>query len=85
MTSSTTLARQAALHIAARLDQDPTYRFQVERDPLATLTSAGLPAERVSDFLFEAGIEPELMGYARCTESCWISCLITCRITSQAV
>jgi hypothetical protein len=76
-------ARETARHIAHRLEHDPDFRLLVERDPLTTLTEAGLPAEGVRDILREADIEPEVTGYLRCSDTCWFwTCWSTCNVTN---
>ena len=70
-------ARTKARELADRLKSDPNFRTQVESDPAGALTGAGLPAHAVTDFLNDTGIQADVSGYARCTDSCLITCLVT--------
>ena len=70
-------ARAKARELAGRLKSDPGFRKQVESDPAGTLTGAGLPDQAVTDFLNDTGIQADVSGYARCTDSCLITCLVT--------
>ena len=70
--------RAKARELADRVQSDPTFRSQVESDPSGALTGAGLPARAVEEFVIDVGITPDVSGYQRCTETCWI---ITCLVT----
>jgi hypothetical protein len=75
-------ARAKARQLADRLKNDAGFRQQIEQDPIATLTGAGLSELEAYDFLYDAGMTPDVSGYARCLSTCLIatchwSCLIT--------
>jgi hypothetical protein len=70
-------ARAKARELAEKLRSEPGFRKQVESDPAGALTGAGLPEYAVTDFLNDTGIQADVSGYARCTESCLITCLVT--------
>jgi hypothetical protein len=77
--NSSTIARETAQRLAQRLQADPDFQLQVERDPLCTLTTAGLPDEHVRDFLREVNLEPEVIGYLPCRGmTCQTTCAVTC-------
>ena len=70
--------RAKAKELADRVQSDPAFRSAVESDPNGALTGAGLPARAVEEFVIDVGITPEVSGYQRCTETCWvITCLVT--------
>ena len=73
--------RATAQKLAERVKSDPAFKHQVEKDPLGTLTAAGLPGEAVSQFLREAELT-EVAGYrADCVIG---SCLLgSCIILSE--
>ena len=70
--------RAKAKELADRVQSDPAFRGEVESDPNGALTAAGLPAKAVEEFVIDVGITPEVSGYQRCTDTCWvITCLVT--------
>ena len=66
--------RATARQLAERAKNDPAFKQQIEKDPVGTLTSEGLPEEAASQFLREAEIN-DVAGYAADT-ICPLSCLI---------
>lgn len=70
-------ARAKARDLADRLKSDPAFRRQVESDPSAALTGAGLPENAVGDFLNDTGIQADVSGFRNCRDSCIITCLVT--------
>ncbi|GCE14645.1 hypothetical protein [Tengunoibacter tsumagoiensis] len=70
--------RVVAQQLVERLGADPTFKTQVQQDPVAVLSGAGLPQEYVSTFLHETGLE-EVAGYLspNTTHYCLITCLLS--------
>lgn len=60
-----------AREVANRVKTDPTFKAQLEKDPVGTLKSVGLPSEITTDFLREVGLEADVAGY----------CIWTCGVT----
>jgi hypothetical protein len=65
-------ARSKIKDFAREAKADPAMVSRLKSDPVATLTSAGVPQFAMSDFLREEGIEAEVGGYLM--SSCWVSC-----------
>jgi hypothetical protein len=55
--------RSKALEIAARAKSDPTYLAELQKDPEATLSAAGLPEVAVVEFMREDGLG-DVSGYS---------------------
>ena len=71
-------ARRVGRELAARLQNDPGFRAQVEADPAGVLRGAGLSEEATADFMREVGIEASVQGYIWCRQdSCYLTCFIT--------
>lgn len=83
-------ARETAREIGDRAKSDPAFKQQLTNDPQGTLTSAGLPANAVNDFMLEAAreqiIDADVAGYGMPTlggsgggeQECLFTCLYTC-------
>jgi len=81
-------ARQTAREIGDRAMNDPSFKQQLADDPQGTLTSAGLPANAVNDFMREAVreqlVEADVAGYGMSGgasdsgQECLFTCLYTC-------
>ncbi len=54
--------RVIARQLAARAKTDPIFKEQIQKDPVGTLTTAGLPQEFVPDFLRETQLG-DVSGY----------------------
>jgi hypothetical protein len=76
-------ARAKAQELANRLKTDPGFRQQIEQDPVATVTGAGLSEIAAQDFLREVDMTPDVAGYARCMQTCDETCYWTCLITGN--
>ena len=65
--------------IAQRLTDDAAFRQRVTADPETALREAGLPEEAFVDFMREAGIEADVIGYRECayTGCSTFTCFIT--------
>ncbi len=65
ISDSLTKVHNLAINLAERAKTDEEFRAQIERDPLGTLTSAGLPSEIVGDFLRDSGLgtDGDVQGY----------------------
>lgn len=66
--------------LAERLRTEPGFRGQLDADPSAALTGAGLPADGVEDFLREWSATAEVGGYfgvQPCDNTCSWTCIIT--------
>jgi hypothetical protein len=55
-------ARATARILAGRVQTDPTFLESILQDPISVLTSAGLPADFVEEFLVRAQLS-EVQGY----------------------
>jgi CO dehydrogenase/acetyl-CoA synthase delta subunit len=55
-------ARTLARMLAKRVQDDPAFAQRIVRDPVTTLTRAGLPADFVDEFLERAQLS-EVQGY----------------------
>ena len=68
MTTSDERQRVQALadEITQRIGSDPGFRAEIERDPVATLTAAGIPADRIGLAPDRAG---DVAGYAMSDET----------------
>lgn len=75
--------RAKADELAKRMQSDAQFRQQIEADPVAALTGAGLPADAASDFLLEYGQTNDVSGYLWCRDTCLgdSSCVSTCLLT----
>ncbi|HZR41216.1 MAG TPA: hypothetical protein VFB12_13930 [Ktedonobacteraceae bacterium] len=69
-------ARTVSRQIVDRIKADPTFKDQVIKDPMATLTAAGLPEKYVGEFLHETRLA-DVAGYAAHT---WICIALTISI-----
>jgi hypothetical protein len=69
--------RTKGRELAQRIQDDPDFRQQVEADPYAALREAGLPEGAHADFMREAGIEADVIGYKECMSSCVWTCVTT--------
>jgi hypothetical protein len=79
-------ARNRIKAFAREAKSDPGMVDRLKSDPVATLTSAGVPQFAIGDFLREEGMEAEVGGYAASLGStgtatgslaaagCWFSC-----------
>jgi hypothetical protein len=74
--------RAKAQELANRLKNDSGFKQQIEQDPIATLTGAGLSESAAYDFLRDTGQTPDVSGYRACTHTCDDTCVITCVITT---
>ncbi len=63
--------RAIARELAERANSDPTFKEQIQKDPVKTLTAAGLPEKAVPDFLREAGVV-DVSGYS--PQVCGLTC-----------
>lgn len=69
--------RDKGVAILERLQRDPAFKQQVERDPQGTLSAAGIPTGAVEDFMREASVAGDVQGYMMCDHTCEWSCFIT--------
>jgi hypothetical protein len=74
--------RAKAQELASRLKNDPGFKQQIEQDPIAALTGAGLSESAAFDFLHDVGQTPDVSGYRGCTSTCDSTCVLTCIVTS---
>lgn len=70
--------RAKAQELVQRLQNDPTFRQQLEDNPIDVLLEAGLPERSILDFLRETNIPADVVGYDSTAES---TCLDTCLAT----
>lgn len=75
--------RAKAQEIIQRLQTEPAFRQEVERDPASVLIAAGLPEYGLVDFLRETGIQAEVVGYMGCEQTGVFSGLCEVSITPQ--
>src|SRR5688500_11501644 len=80
---------ETAKTIINRIQNDPAFREQVEKDPTGTLTGLGLPQDSVEDVMREgydvAGFsEPACLEGGEEAGSCSYTCSYTCGTVSCA-
>ncbi|GCE14647.1 hypothetical protein [Tengunoibacter tsumagoiensis] len=65
--------RALARQLSERMKTEPDFKAQVEKDPSATLTAAGLPTDAVKEFLQLTSTD-DVTGYS--ADTIWISICI---------
>ena len=75
--------RAVGKQLIERIKSDPAFKQQVEKDPVKTLTAAGLPEKAVADVLREADMS-DVVAYGADTVSIPTGiCLFSCLVASE--
>jgi hypothetical protein len=69
--------RAKGQELAQRLQNDPSFRQEVESDPAAAMRAAGIPEGAAADFLRETGVSADVSGYQVKDDWCFWTCFIT--------